>query len=253
MTETIGTVLCGALLVASTFASAAETGTVTDRAERFLAGVNQAGAHFEQNVGQLPSQVSFAFRTRDYRFDLIPNGISLELPGNQMVLGDPMRFVFEGALPEPTAFGAEKLPFTVMHRVSTDGVRHRMTSVPTFGEVRVETMYDGIDVRYHVNSGRVEFDFVVAPGADPDQIAIHASGARDVALENSGDLRIQFPVVDVIQHKPIVYQDIEGRRVSVAAQYVLNDAGRAKISVGAYDTRVPLVIDPILSVIVPTP
>ena len=128
-----------------------------------------------------------------------------------------------------------------------------MTSVPTFNEVRVETLYEGIDVRYHVNSGRVEFDFVVEPGADPDQIAILPSGARDVALEESGDLHIQFPVVEVIQHKPIVYQNIEGSRVPVQAQYVLNDAGCAKISLGAYDTNVPLVIDPILSVNIPAP
>jgi hypothetical protein len=46
--------------------------------------------------------------------------------------------------------------------------------------------------------------------------------------------------------KPVVYQDIDGRRRHVAGSYLLDDAGDVTFQVGSYDTTRPLVIDPVL-------
>jgi hypothetical protein len=217
------------------------------RGEAMLRSLAHAGAHFEVNRGQLGEQVDFAFRASDYLLELSDHGIGIGLPGTQLVLGPPMRIAFLNVPGTSTAHGRDELPFGVMQRVTRDGVRRHLTRIPTFRSVEYKDMYTGIDVQYYVSSGKLEYDFVVAPHADPGQIALGLEGARAAELDAEGNLRLQFPVAELVQHKPRAYQVIEGRRVEVDGHYKLQDERRVAIEVGAYDANLPLVIDPMIS------
>ena len=51
--------------------------------------------------------------------------------------------------------------------------------VAGYAKVKYEGVYPGIDLVYYGNQeGRLEYDFIVAPGADPDQIAVSVEGAQ---------------------------------------------------------------------------
>jgi len=64
-----------------------------------------------------------------------------------------------------------------------------IATVPQFGRVEYESVYRGVDLVYYGNQGQLEYDFRVAPGADPDQIALSFQGASARILEgDSGDL-----------------------------------------------------------------
>ena len=216
-------------------------------ASDFLAAFSQAGSHFEVNRGQLPADVAYTFRSTDYRIDLVPHGMNLALPENAVRLGDPMQVRFAGSDGTGELTGEEALPFSVMHRVPDGQGRSRMTSVSTFSRVKEVSLYEGIDLYYSVNSGRVEYDLHVAPGANPSSIGIEAPGAEQVALDDEGNIHIRYPIGEVVHQRPIIFQDIEGRRVTVDGRYRLQDE-RISIEVAQYDASLPLVIDPVISV-----
>ena len=55
-------------------------------------------------------------------------------------------------------------------------------------------MYPGIDLVYYGNQSQLEYDFVVAPGADPSRIRMQLSGAAHIRADASGDLVLGVPV-----------------------------------------------------------
>jgi hypothetical protein len=94
----------------------------------------------------------------------------------------------------------------------------------------------------------VEYDWVVAPGADPGQIQLRFGPGTPVRLdEASGELALGPSGCEVRLAKPVAYQLVEGRRVAVAARYAVLGAGkRVGLVLGGYDAGRPLIIDPML-------
>src|SRR5439155_21319611 len=96
------------------------------------------------------------------------------------------------------------------------------TDVPTYGKVKYAGVYPGIDLVYYGNQRQLEYDFVVAPGADPKaiQLAVVGAGlappdgmqgaraqqAAPLRIDASGDLVVQAEGGEVRFHKPVVYQ-----------------------------------------------
>ncbi len=125
------------------------------------------------------------------------------------------------------------------------------SAVPTFGRVGFHEVYPGIDLVYYGNQRRLEYDFVVAPRADPKRIQLHFAGAQGVHLNAAGDLIVGTPEGALTWRKPTVYQrSAAGTPTVVAARFRLNSLPDGKTGVrfalGHYDTSRPLVIDPVL-------
>ena len=112
-----------------------------------------------------------------------------------------------------------------------------------YGKVAYEGVYPGIDVVYYGNQRQLEYDFVVAPGADPRVIRLKFDADR-VSTDN-GDLVLQTQYGSLRQLKPVVYQEVDGERRYIAANYTVHNK-EARFSIGAYDHSKKLVIDPIL-------
>ena len=119
----------------------------------------------------------------------------------------------------------------------------------TFGSVLIESVYEGVNVQYRVNEGRVQFDFVVKPGADPSLIRLGMSGADHVAIGGDGDLQVHFKSAELRQSKPYVFQNVEGQEVQVDGSDMLGADDSAQFALGSYDNSLPLIIDPILTVV----
>lgn len=118
--------------------------------------------------------------------------------------------------------------------------------VPHFGRVRQTQAFPGVDVVYYGNHGRVEFDFVLAPGADPEQVAIRATGAEPRIDAETGDLILETATGELRSLAPVVYQEIEGERVPVDGRYQVAEGGLIRFELAQYDARAELVIDPVL-------
>ena len=121
------------------------------------------------------------------------------------------------------------------------------TAVPLFQAIRYAGLYPGIDLVYHGNQNRLEYDLIVAPGASWRSIRLAFGGAQAVAVDGQGNLKVRTGSGWVTHARPDVYQLGSGGRRAVTARYVLRGAREAAFEIGAYDAATPLVIDPTLA------
>ncbi|MCU1268379.1 MAG: hypothetical protein JWM21_4697 [Acidobacteria bacterium] len=119
-------------------------------------------------------------------------------------------------------------------------------NVPTFSKVRYESIYPKIDLAYYGNQHQLEYDFQLAPGADPRLIKLDFSGS-ELQLDRSGNLRIKTASGAVDLLKPVSYQMIRGERKFVAIRYDQASNSEVRFKLAPYDRKFPLVIDPVLS------
>lgn len=120
-----------------------------------------------------------------------------------------------------------------------------VTNVPAFTAVRYEHIWDGISLEHYDAGGALEYDFVVQPGADPEDIILEFSGIGGLHLAASGDLLIEMPFGTLRQKAPIAYSGREQR--SVACRFVIEDDRRIRFNLpDGYDTTQALRIDPVL-------
>jgi len=157
-----------------------------------------------------------------------------------------LRMKVEGARPDARAEGKQKLPGTTNYFIGKDPSAWR-TNVPTFAEVSFKGVYPGIDLLYYGNQRKLEYDFVVSPGADPSRIRLAFEGADQVSIDGKGDLVLGVNGQTIRQHKPVVYQQVDGVRKPVRGEYTLLASNSVGFLIADYDGTRPLVIDPVLS------
>jgi hypothetical protein len=154
------------------------------------------------------------------------------------------------ANPAPRVVGLEELPSKVNYFVGKDS-RNWRRGVATYAKVKHESVYPGVDLVHYGNQRQLEYDFLVAPGADPGRISFGIGGAKQVELDPQGDLVLQTDAGEVRQRKPVVYQEVAGERKRIEARYALRSStdslgDTVSFVVGDYDRSRPLVIDPVL-------
>jgi hypothetical protein len=149
--------------------------------------------------------------------------------------------------PLPSALtGEDTLPGKVNYLVGNQPQNWR-TGLATYARVRKSNAYPGIDLVYYGNQRELEFDFVVAPGASPSMIQLSFSGQQRLRIDPNGDLILSGVHGEAAFHKPVVYQEIDGRRMPVSAGFRLAGANIIAFRIGQYNHRRPLVIDPVLA------
>ena len=196
---------------------------------------------FEANRGHEPADVDFSVRGDGYKLWLTRSEAVLAVRGATAPV--IVRMGVAGVAPTASARGEERLPGVVNHVVGGDP--RQWTTAPTFAAVRYHGVYPGIDLVYYGNQRQLEYDFVVAPGADPGQIALAFTGAQP-RLAPDGSLVLTHAEGELRFAKPILYQRFLGLRLPVAGGFVV-DGDRVTFTVGSYDRHRPLVIDPILT------
>jgi hypothetical protein len=201
---------------------------------------------FEANRGQTHKDVRFLSRGPGY-------GLYLTADEAVLVLSKPaadakrvaLRMSLVGAARKPLASGIDELPGKANYFIGRDPSKWRR-DVPTYGKVHYQNVYPGIDLVYYGNQRQLEYDFVLAPGADPNKIVLGFKGADKLEIDAEGSLVLHASGGDIRQHKPVIYQDIDGVRRDIAGGYVRKDAKRVGFQVAAYDASRPLIIDPVV-------
>jgi hypothetical protein len=253
-------------LVSTCLSAQSQTGPASALHKRagVLSEYGKLPLSFEANRGQTDGQVKFLSRGSGFSLfltndeaviDLKKTGPSHIGPRRRILTPTRMADTDEssasvklhmqvlGANMASRVVGAAELPGKVNYFIGNDPAKWR-TNVPTYAQVKYENVYPGVDLIYYGNRGRLEYDFVVAPGTDPGLIALRFRGGSDVAVDQNGDLLLNSE--DVRFQKPVVYQDNDGARKAVESQYVMTAENTIRFTVGDYDRSKPLVIDPVL-------
>jgi hypothetical protein len=173
---------------------------------------------FEANQGQTDRRVKFVSRGSGYTLFLTEDSAVLSLHGKKS--NAALRMTLAGANPHPAVAGIDGLPGKSNYFVGSDPKQWR-TNVPTYRSVKYSSVYPGIDLVYYGNQKLLEFDFVVAPGVNPNVIDLRFQGAEKLVIYPEGDLAIRIGGRDVIAHLPAIYQEISSIRHTVAGRYSL--------------------------------
>ena len=215
---------------------------------------------FEINQGQTDEPVRFLSRGSGYTLFLTPEEavLSLRRPvsedADSTAVSDVLRLQLVGANPDPEVTGLEQQPGRSNYFIGNDPAQWR-TDVPHFGQVRYEQVYPGVDLVYYGTvQNQLEYDFVLAPGADPGVIRLGFAGADRMRLNQAGDLVVPMAGGEVVLQAPVAYQAVDGERRRVSSRYLWlegeGDPGvgpRVGFAVGTYDPSRELIIDPVLS------
>ena len=198
---------------------------------------------FEANRGQFDAPVRFLSRTSRYTMFLTPNETVLQLR-DAGAERDVVRWHLGGASSDPQMRGEQPLETRTNYFRGNDR-RNWRTDVENFGQVRYERVYPGVDLVFRGNQGQVEYDFTLAPNANPKQIRFAFDGVQSMNVDKTGALILHTPHGQLVQSRPLAYQDIDGHRRIVDARYRVSGKS-VGFALGSYDRSKPLVIDPVL-------
>jgi hypothetical protein len=238
------------------------------RQTEILAAYGKLPLDFEQNQGQSDPRVRFVARGNGYtlfftgtdatllleatsaspnkqldRYGLFPP-VSARRPSEEQKSA-VLRLSLEGSNHVAGVSGLDLQPGRSNYFIGNKPEQwHR--NVPHYARVKYERVYPGIDLIYYGNQGQLESDYVVSPGADPNRIALHIDGAEHLDLDSLGNLVLATTGGDLSLHRPIAYQEDAGTRKPVAAHYILRGTRSVGIEVASYDSRQPLIIDPVV-------
>jgi len=218
--------------------------------------------NFEPNVGQTDEQVKFLARGHGYSLFLTGNEAVLALQKRGKTQAQDknavVRMQLQGANASPKASGLDETAGKSNYFIGNDPNKWQ-TEVPNYKQVKYEQIYTGVDLVYYGNGQQLEYDFLVQPNANPNQIRLKFDGVKSAKIDNpSGDLLLETNAGQIRQHKPFVYQEIDGERKEIASSYSIQNS-KSKIqnpksgdfvvsfNLAEYDKSKELVIDPILA------
>jgi uncharacterized protein (TIGR03437 family) len=220
---------------------------------RIAAGVEVAYGRlplgFEPNRGQSDGAVRYLARGFGGNLYLTPREAVLVSSSNSTSVGahtGAVRMRFAGANPAPRIIGLERLPGSSHYLVGKDPAGWRM-NLPQYAKVVYEKVYPGIDLVFYGRERQLQFDFVLAAGADPAQIALQFHGIDRMEADKSGGLVLHQRGRKVRIEKPFAYQEIGGTRRDAGGRFVLKKDNQVGFEVAMLDRGRSLVIDPVIS------
>jgi hypothetical protein len=212
---------------------------------------------FMANRGQIDPQVQFLARGSGYNLFLTSAEAVLTLnkysagpgeaiDGSARDLVTVLRMRLLDAKSGVLGEGVEELPGKTNYFVGSDPSKWQ-SDVPNYARVLYRSIYPGVDLEYYGNQSQLEYDFVIAPGANPRIIKLSFEGTRKIAIDAQGKLVLHTAGGKIRQSKPLVYQMLNGVKQEVDGHYVIKGDREVGFAVGSYDESAPLVIDPVIS------
>jgi len=241
-----------------------------DQRGRAQAGMGKLPLAFEANQGQTDPQVKYMARGNGYTVFLTANDtvFALQSPSGastgaaskhgfgtrgsrqdqtekkNVSAAIHMRAV--GGNPRARIAAGSQLPGVTNYYIGTDRSKWQ-AGVKQYATVAYRDVYPGVNMAFHGEQRQLEFDFIVAAGANAAPVSLGFSGAQKIATDASGNLLLSSAAGEVVLHKPVAYQERDGLRQNVSAEFVQEGNNQVGFTLGAYDHTRALVIDPALS------
>jgi uncharacterized repeat protein (TIGR01451 family) len=222
----------------------------TQSAIPVMAAYHRLPLIFEPNQGQSDPEVKFLAHGSGYGLFLTADTAVLSLrhaaAGRVVPKSSVVRMKLEGASTNSAVEGSDELPGKSNYFIGNDPAKWH-TDVPQFARVRYHGVYPGVDLVYYGKQGQLEYDFEAAPGSDPREVTLRFEGAENLSIDAAGDLVLAVGDGHVTLAAPRVYQRFGDKERRVDGRFELRGRDRVGFSLGAYDPRQTLIIDPILT------
>src|SRR6185295_12713777 len=245
-----------------------------DRA-RALSALEKTPLSFIKNGGQLDSRVAYYVQGRDTTIYFTPHGLTFALLDQEATQHVADNLEGHSASPQGSRIteamrvkasrrwavhlyfiGANcnvqprgENPTATTYSYFKGAKDQWKTGLAGYSTIVYSNLWPGIDLVYTGASNRLKYEFIVRPGANPNQIRLAYSGATDVKLNQSGQLEVITPAGNFHDECPVSYQETNSKRTPVTTSFKLaGDKTKSRVGycfrVGNYDKSKPLVIDP---------
>lgn len=242
-----------------------------------LKSLGKLPLNFEPNLGQVDPTVKFLARGSEYEFFLTSTEALLRTANqrpkpdctrdttgrdgeikpevNKAQTGatkaastsqDILRIKLVGGNTAPLISGLDELPGKTNYLIGRNPEKWH-TNVPAFSSVLYQDVYPGINQVYYGDRQKIEYDFIVSPGANPKIIKLAFTGMQNLRIDAQGNLVLKTAGGEIRQHKPVIYQEIDHIKHLISGHYVLKGKGQVGFEIGDYDLKEPLIIDPTIS------
>jgi hypothetical protein len=248
--------------------------SLTTEATALLTSMNDGGhtvatAAFEENKGQVKTtegapapDVRYRLTQGNTSIFLLRNGIAYQF--NRLHMPEGMDALEQEARHDPTKQheldalraqtslesyrmdmlleGADPSPRMTTEGRSSDHTNyynHDVLDVHSYTRITYHDVYPGIDWVLYTTAKGVKYDFVVRPGADPDQIKLRFLHQEELRVETDGSLTHGNRLGRFTEERPVSYQD--GREVGT--RFML-DGDLLRFALDGYDATRTLTIDP---------
>jgi hypothetical protein len=204
---------------------------------------------FIENQGQVDARVKYFTRGQGHAIFFTSEGAALNLSRSAAdgkgKSSAAVQLRPQGMRPGVEIVAAEPLAGKVNYYQGSDPGKWR-TNVPTYGSILYREAYPGIDLKFYGAGKQLEYDLIVKAGADPSQVKFRYQGIKSLKVTKAGDLTVTLPDGgQLVQKKPVIYQDIDGQRVSRDGKFRLLGNRGYGFQLASYDSRYPLIIDPV--------
>ena len=255
------------LFISGGILSTALANSATGKRGNSLSGYGKTSLYFIRNTGQIDSSVKYYVKgdrgTIFFKSQSVVFQFFKENPLKEKAIPekDPaerhrerrkrpeqarsfaqllFRFRFGGARQEPVLVGRKKLAGKINYLV---GSRDRWrTNIPIYEEIVYQGIYEGIDLMYRFEDGRLQYTFVVSPGTDPGRIVLFYEGVEGLKIRPDGRLVILTSFGGFVEKIPSIYQEISGKRVAVEGRFKNVGEKGVTFDMGTYDSSYPLLI-----------
>ena len=147
---------------------------------------------FEANDGQTNPEVNYLARGNGYTLFLTPDQAVLDLQSPGTSTYSPLTMQLVGSNPAAQPVGLDLQAGQSNYFVGNNPSQW-ITNIANYGQVEYQQVYTGVNLDYHGTEGQLEFDFTIAPGADPSQIRLQFSGALSLSIDAQGNLILDAP------------------------------------------------------------
>jgi len=207
---------------------------------------------FEPNQGQSNAKVKFLSRGIGYTVFFDADEAVLTLPEGKGAMppraGKPnqseevaLRMQFVGGNPTAELSAHDELIGKSNYLFGNNPEKWR-TGIAHFREVEYRNIYPRVDLLFYGNPRKLEYDFVVNPGGNPELIRVRLRGADQIRLDGE-NLSVKVGQRYLQITKPLIYQESESGRKHVEGHFVVF-RDEYSFRVGRYDHAKPLIIDP---------
>ncbi|MDQ1352702.1 MAG: hypothetical protein QG657_3008, partial [Acidobacteriota bacterium] len=214
---------------------------------------------FIPNKGQMDQQVYYYVQGKDKTVYFTSEGVTYSLYAQgspQPARGWVVKLEFVGAKKNVKPELLESSGTKVSYFKGKPEQWH--ADLQAASKIIYRKLWRGIDLVYYGTVNKMKYEFIVHPGADPAQIKLAYRGAESVKENSRGQLEIQTPGGGFHDDTPVAWQEIAGKRESVALKYAIESGRGARsgketreaqvvtygFNVGIYDTKQTLILDP---------
>ncbi|MCS7028293.1 MAG: SBBP repeat-containing protein [Bacteroidia bacterium] len=159
---------------------------------------------------------------------------------NEILVGHRVLFELQNHNPNPIREGKKQQEGYYNYFIGNDESKHA-TYVGLYKEALIKDVYQGIDIRYYFDNGKLRYDFIVQPYADVSQIKFKLHGQYNAYTKSHQELCFTTRFGEVSLTDLHTYQDNH-----IINSKFIKDGDFWQIAIGQYDKSKLMVIDPLV-------